>query len=80
MQTPIAIFLGLALIAGAIYNKASISCMATGLSHSTDCAVLFNGEITFVSRYDSEFVVHDIEARTYQLKELKELDEVDEPD
>ena len=73
MQTPIAIFLGLALIAGAIYNKASISCMG-----KDECAVLFNGQVSFINTGDDFYVV-DIEPRTIQLKDLKELDDLDEP-
>ena len=73
MQTPIAIFLGLALIAGAIYNKASISCTARD-----ECAVLFNGEVTFIGT--NQLRVVDIESRSDQRKELKKLDSVAKPE
>jgi hypothetical protein len=72
MQAPIAIFLGLALIAGAIYSKASISCMA-----KNQCAVLFNGEVTFVSKNNSPILVNDIESRTSQFKTMKKLPKLD---
>ena len=75
MNTPTAIFLGLALIAGAIYNKASISC-----STESQCAVLFNGEVTFINKQSPSIIeVVDIETRTIQLRGLKDLEEVDKP-
>ena len=71
MKVSISIFLGLALIAGAIYYKPSFAC-------STDekCAVLNSGKVTFLHSGAYTIYQHDVDARTYRYVQTKQLPDV----
>ena len=72
MKVSISIFLGLALIAGAIYYKPSFAC-----STDNECAVLNRDKVIFVG--DNYQYVHNIEKRLWQRQYSRMLNDLGVP-
>lgn len=71
MKVSISIFLGLALIAGAIYYKPSFACSA-----DEKCAVFKRDKVTFLDKGNPRIYQHDVNAGTYRFGFFKQKSDV----